>query len=62
MPVISKEYFIASSPSDFGPYPIGIQSEKSKFIHCSHCTLQMIFPFSPVFLSTGEMRFSSRFH
>ena len=28
MPFISKKYFRASSPSVFGPYIIGIQSDK----------------------------------
>ena len=32
MPVISKKYFRASSPSVFGPYIIGIQSDKYDFL------------------------------
>ena len=33
MPVISKKYFRAASPSVFGPYIIGIQSDKSVLIN-----------------------------
>ena len=32
MLVISKKYFSASSPSVFGPYIVGIHSDKHKFI------------------------------
>ena len=43
IPVISKKYFRASSPSVFGPYIIGIQSEKSEFIFCGGISLHSIY-------------------
>ena len=33
MPVLSKKYFHASSPSVFGPYIIGIQSDQYEFLY-----------------------------
>ena len=36
MPILSKKYFHASSPSVFVPYIIGIQSDKYDFLFITH--------------------------